>query len=796
MSPAPFPEMTGHARPFADGFGVRVRPESSGGELEELRFDERLAGTSGFESALRERAARLANFRHACYARVRRVDTIEGRLTLVSETPPGPRLAQILQVASQHHLVLDINAALCLVRQLVPAVAILHQNARDVSHGALSPERVVVTGSARAVLTEYVLGAATERLQYNRRRLWTDLRVAIPADGQRSGLDHRADVLQLGLIALALVLGRPLGDEDLGALPALLASATENSSYGKRVPISDPLRRWLARALQLDPRGSFESALEAQLALDNVLSDESGYIAAPIALETFLARYEECASLEAAADPGPESPEPPSHSAAPAITPEAAPADTSVAPASDPPAAARPVMRRNPAPADRSAPARGTAPPAPPAGTRFEPYVPRPRRARSAPALKPAERVEPAAPPSPMLETPPETSPADMTELTVEPLTAETPHEAQEQSRPAAPAAAAAPDRPAAVPVVVSAPAGLFGADEPSPAPAEHASAGVHPRWRGLALGLAIMVLAQGGFIYWKYRDSLQVLPVTSGTLRVESNPSGALVRVDSEDRGRTPLTLSLAAGPHVLEVSAGGEPRVLPLTIEAGQTLAQYVELAGAVPITGKITVRSEPAGAAVLLNGQPRGTAPVDLSDVPAGEHELLLALNGAQVRRAVTVTAGSVTRVAVPLKAGAEVPTTGWAAFRVPYEMHVFEEGRPLGTTTGRVPLAPGPHQLDIVSETLAFRTRVQVNVALGRVSRVPIALPKGVMHVESSPPAEVWIDGEKVGETPLADLAVTIGPHEILFRHPDLGERRHAATVTTADPVRIRVDLTER
>ena len=798
MSPAPFPEMTGHARPFADGFGVRVRPEAGGGELEELRFDERLASSSGFESALRERAARLANFRHACYARVRRVDTTEGRLSLVSEVPPGPRLARILQVAARHHLVLDINAALCLVRQLVPAIAILHQNARDVSHGALAPERVVLTGSARVVLTEYVLGGAVEQLQLNRRRLWTDLRVAIPADTPRSGLDHRADVLQLGLIALALVLGRPLDDEELGTLPALLASATENSSYGKREPISDPLRRWLARALQLDPRGSFESALEAQLALDNVLSDESGYIAAPIALETFLVRYEECASAEPPADPDRESAELP-----PEAVPPAKPlaAETAAASQPDPPAtraSARPPAPRESATAKGAAPGHGGAPPpAPPAETRSAPYVPRPRR-RSAPLPQPPAPIQPVAPPSPMLESSEESAASDVVAQTVQPLAAETRPGSEAQSGPALTAAPAEPEPPAAGPVNSPARPGLLltAADPSGDSDAADPSSGVHPRWRSLALGLALVVLAQGGIIFWKYGDSLQVLPVTRGTLKVESNPSGAAVRLDGEDRGQTPLSISVSAGAHVLEVAAGGEPRVLPLTIEAGQTFAQYVELAGSALTTGRIEVSSEPAGAAVLLNGRPRGHAPVDLSDVPPGEHDLVLALNGERVSRAVTVTAGSVTRVAVPLRAGAQVPTTGWVAFRVPYEMQVLEGGRPIGTTTGRLPLAPGPHQLDIVSETLAFRTRVQVNVALGRVSRVPIPLPTGVMHIEAIPQAEVWIDGEKVGETPLRDLPVTIGPHEILFRHADLGQRHHAATVTTGEPVHVRVDLTRR
>ena len=54
-------------------------------------------------------------------------------------------------------------------------------------------------------------------------------------------------------------------------------------------------------------------------------------------------------------------------------------------------------------------------------------------------------------------------------------------------------------------------------------------------------------------------------------------------------------------------------------------------------------------------------------------------------------------------------------------------------------------------------------------------------------------EVWIDGEKVGETPMGNLPVTIGTHEILFRHPDLGERRRVTTVTLTAPARVSVDM---
>jgi hypothetical protein len=58
------------------------------------------------------------------------------------------------------------------------------------------------------------------------------------------------------------------------------------------------------------------------------------------------------------------------------------------------------------------------------------------------------------------------------------------------------------------------------------------------------------------------------------------------------------------------------------------------------------------------------------------------------------------------------------------------------------------------------------------------------------------ADVGIDGQPVGDTPLGDLAVSIGAHDIVFKHPELGEKRVAVTVTLAGPARVSVEMGSR
>jgi hypothetical protein len=129
------------------------------------------------------------------------------------------------------------------------------------------------------------------------------------------------------------------------------------------------------------------------------------------------------------------------------------------------------------------------------------------------------------------------------------------------------------------------------------------------------------------------------------------------------------------------------------------------------------------------------------------------------------------------------------------KVPFEMQVFEGTTLVGVTSDKLSLPPGPHDLRIVSETLAFKAWLHAEIFVGKTTRLPLALPKGSISLNATPWAEVWIDGEKVGETPIGNYAVTIGPHEIVFKNPDLGEQHHAATVTAATPVKLSVDLTK-
>jgi hypothetical protein len=66
----------------------------------------------------------------------------------------------------------------------------------------------------------------------------------------------------------------------------------------------------------------------------------------------------------------------------------------------------------------------------------------------------------------------------------------------------------------------------------------------------------------------------------------------------------------------------------------------------------------------------------------------------------------------------------------------------------------------------------------------------------LSLNASPWAEVFVDGERIGETPIGNLSRPIGRHEVIFRHPQLGEHREVVVVTASGPTRLGVDLRKK
>lgn len=286
------------------------------------------------------------------------------------------------------------------------------------------------------------------------------------------------------------------------------------------------------------------------------------------------------------------------------------------------------------------------------------------------------------------------------------------------------------------------------------------------------------------------------------GTLALESKPQ-ARVYIDDAPRGMTPLRLDLPAGPHRVRLEANSKARTLTVGVVAGAEVTQSVDLERAVQ-TGSLFVRSDPAGAKVLVDNKPAGVTPITVLDLAPGSHTVsVTGADGANARQSVQVEAGATAtlrlsldgpQVAEATTAAAPEPTNGWVLVDAPIELQVLQGGRQLGTSGRRLPLAPGSHDLQLRSAD--YSTSKRVEVSAGRVARIEVNVPDGTVNLNAVPWAEVYLDGRSLGETPIANASVTAGTHEVIFRNPQFQELRQMVTVATGKPTRLAVTLTKK
>jgi PEGA domain len=263
------PLATWYTQGHSDGLGDRLLmfDNTSAPSWEILRFNPAIAHVPEFEEALRDRVERLRAFHHPAFPVVRAIEELgrEDGLAVASTYATGVSLSDALKKPRSAPFTIR------LIRQLAPALSALQRHAPYVAHGALTADRIVITGEGRLTIREHMVGSALESLGLSPARLWSHFGIVAPgADDAPAPLNARTDVVQLGLVAVSLLAGCRIGpDAYPHKIDELLDGIAERSDQPAAL---EPLRRWLERALQIGPN-PFECARDANEALADLRDD-------------------------------------------------------------------------------------------------------------------------------------------------------------------------------------------------------------------------------------------------------------------------------------------------------------------------------------------------------------------------------------------------------------------------------------------------------------------------------------------------------------------------------------------
>lgn len=321
------------------------------------------------------------------------------------------------------------------------------------------------------------------------------------------------------------------------------------------------------------------------------------------------------------------------------------------------------------------------------------------------------------------------------------------------------------------------------------------------PAFKSAAVAVLLIAAAAVGSTFLWIRGvplaALRADAPRTGKVTLETQPVGSEVVVDGERRGTTPLTLAMAPGAHTITIRHADDVRVLPLTIVAGAEVTQYFEMkAQPVEQFGRLSVITEPPGAKVAIDGHPRGVSPLVLTDLSADEHTVTVAGDGVSAERRIVVTPAATASVIFSLPSKAAGPLGGWVSVSSPFDVEVLEDNDVVGSSrTSRIMLAAGRHDLVLANRGVGYQEARRVDVAAGKTTTIRVEAPQASVSVNARPWAEVLVDGASIGQTPIANVLVAVGAHEIVFRNPQLAERKQTFLVTAKGPNRIAADLTK-
>jgi hypothetical protein len=612
---------------LSDGLGDRLMTfdTATQSSVELLRFKREFSDAPGFEETLRARVEELSSFKHASIAAVRGVETLDDGIALVSVNTAGRRLSEMVHVARGAPFAMD------LIQQLAPALSALHQSGARVSHGLLTAERIIITREGRLIVVEHVLASAFEQLRLSSTRLRTEFGIAVPTGSDPVALNQRSDVVQLGFLALSLLLGRRL---DPAHYPANLATLLDEFTQADP-QASARLRPWLERALQIGAQ-PFASAQEAHTAF-----------AGPSASTTAGKATEKSAdkTSDKTSDKTTDSGSSPSSVLA------FRPADGG---------AAQTKAKGDTGKVGSSSDARTD-----------QSYS--------------GDLAKSPTPIGLQRETPSSTPMVPMTPI----------------------------------PSVAS----------------PRARSGNSGSGKWIAIAGAAMVAVAGG-LYFAGVFSGTPSPSTEPTN--PAPPPTATIPAPAPPPFRPPSTLPAGATPP----ANATEPTAVPLANGSGSSST-----------TGNALAAGVTGGAAAATPGKDSTTK----------------------------TAAASTTQAPAPDKTAPAVGGIGGVKVNAPVELQVFENGNLIGSTAGQIAVLAGSHTFDLVNESLSFRVRSTVLVKGGQLTPLNVNLPNGRVSINAVPWADVTIDGRAVGQTPLANLAVQIGQHLVVFKHPQFGEQQQTVIV---------------
>jgi TolB-like protein len=276
------------------------------------------------------------------------------------------------------------------------------------------------------------------------------------------------------------------------------------------------------------------------------------------------------------------------------------------------------------------------------------------------------------------------------------------------------------------------------------------------------------------------------------GRLVIKSEPTGAVVQLNGQQKGITPIDLpELASGDYSITVSKDlyhiSEEK---FTITDGSDNQRTVVLH---PAFGSLKVETTPIRANVFVDGKLRGQAPLSVSELPSGSYRLkvtqdlyetleeeIVIEDGVTNKQLIVLAPRFGTLMITGSPEGAQVNVSGKAVGRIPLVNY-------------RV--ATGLAEINVSARDYhAYEQSIQVDVDEIYPLNIDLIRHSGTIVATSEPPdALMVLDGVEVGLSPQILKMIPTGQHSLVFSHSSFMEETRKFTLELNERMEIKVKL---
>lgn len=205
-------------------------------------------------------------------------------------------------------------------------------------------------------------------------------------------------------------------------------------------------------------------------------------------------------------------------------------------------------------------------------------------------------------------------------------------------------------------------------------------------------------------------------------------------------------------------------------------------------------LTVTSQPAGATVQINGRKAGVTPLEVSRLQPGVQVVRIAFDGYKSsRRQVELGFAETGEVHVGLE-----PIVGKLLLTLkPRDALVTIDSQVYGEIQSDLKLAAGTHQLKVEKPGFQpYESKISIHEEVPLEVEVELQPIVAAVTINSKPGgAQVSLDGENVGKTPLTLEGVSFGQHEVGVRLGGYDRFLTTVEVNSDKPITLSPELVQ-